>query len=324
MNPEKYVFHHMFSTDGVGCSLTFVRKDLEHKKFMPKEEMQEDAKDNFQYITELDKQALKQLTDYNYVAVDPGKNNILFMEDSHGNTLRYTKLQRRVETKAKKKREIFLKENKQYGIKEIEASLSEFSSKTCDYERFCAYLKERNKINTLLEGYYQRELWRKLRWRSFTATQKSESILINKMKRTFGKKIVIGYGSYANTQQMKHHMPTPNIGMKRLLAQHFELYTVDEFRTSKICSHCREGETCYYKKRPNPRPYRDGEVHVHGLLSCKHCSKSSRPHLLNRDVNGATNILYLMSQWIEKRRRPKAYLRGKKKTPLTQHSCSYA
>jgi len=41
-------------------------------------------------------------------------------------------------------------------------------------------LKVRNKINQELQNYYEQELFRKLRWRSHTYTQKSESILINK------------------------------------------------------------------------------------------------------------------------------------------------
>jgi hypothetical protein len=48
------------------------------------------------------------------------------------------------------------------------------------------------------------------------------------MKRTFGKKFVLGYGSF-NQTQMKNCMPTPTKGMKRLLSKHFKLYIVDEF-----------------------------------------------------------------------------------------------
>lgn len=100
---------------------------------------------------------------------------------------------------------------------------------------------------------YEKEIFRKLRWRNYTKTQWSESILINKIKRMFGKKIVIGYGSFQEKQQMKYSRPTPNIGIKRLLNRHFKVLTVDEFRTSKTCCKCLNSNTCYYKKRENPK-----------------------------------------------------------------------
>jgi len=180
---------------------------------------------------------------------------------------------------------------------------------SCNYDKFIEYLKVRNKINKELQQYYEQELFRKLRWRSHTYTQKSESILINKIKRTFGKKIVIGFGSFQQTQQMKNCMPTPNKSLKDLLSKYFNLCIVDEFKTSKMCSFCLEGETCYYKQRENPRPFREGMVNIHGLLTCTKCSKSSHSHLMNRDLNGSRNILHLMKEWIQNRKRPTIFCR---------------
>jgi len=104
-------------------------------------------------------------------------------------------------------------------------------------------------------------------------------------------------------------MSTPNKGLKDLLSKHFKLCIIDEFRTSKTCSYCIEGETCYAKQRENPRPFREGLVNVHGLLTCKKCSESSHSHLINRDLNGSRNILTLMKEWIYHRNRPTAFCR---------------
>lgn len=120
---------------------------------------------------------------------------------------------------------------------------------------------------------------------------------------------MIGFGSFQQTQQMKHCMPTPNKSLKDLLARHFNLCIVDEFKTSKMCSFCLEGETCYYKQRENPRPFREGMVNIHGLLTCTKCSKSSHSHLMNRDLNGSRNILYLMKEWIQNKKRPIMFCR---------------
>lgn len=307
MNSNRYIFNHMISTDGVGCSITFLRKDLKGKT-IPHNETSK-TKDSYRYINELSIEELNELKDYNKVAIDPGKNCLMYMIDEKGNTMRYTKMQRRIETYAKKKRIILMESMKENKIKEIEEPLAQTCSLTCKYNGFIEYLKVRNTINTKLEIYYEQELFRKFRWRSHTYTQKNESIIINKMKRLFGKKTLIGFGSFQQTQQMKHCMPTPNKGLKDLLSKHFKLYIVDEFKTSKMCSYCLEGETCYAKQRENPRPFKEGLVNVHGLLTCKKCSESSHSHLINRDLNGSRNILTLMKEWIYNKNRPTVFCR---------------
>jgi hypothetical protein len=309
MNPNKYIFNHMFSTDGIGCSLVFIRTDMKDKEIQQNNYKIDKKQDEYDYINELSNEELNHLKDYNKVAIDPGKNTIMFMTDEKGNTLKYTKLQRRIDTYSKKKRQIIMKSFYENNIKQIEQPLNQTCSMSCNYDKFIEYLKVRNKINQELQQYYEKELFRKLRWRSHTYTQKSESILINKIKRTFGKKIVIGFGSFQQTQQMKNCMPTPNKGLKDLLSKHFKLCIVDEFKTSKICSFCLDGETSYYKQRENPRPFREGIVNIHGLLTCTKCSKSSHSHLMNRDLNGSRNILYIMKEWIQNKQRPSIFCR---------------
>mgnify|MGYP000938465553 CR=1 FL=1 len=84
---------------------------------------------------------------------------------------------------------------------------------------------------------------------------------------------------------MKYKEPTKGIGMRNLLRQNkYQVYLVDEFRTSCRCSSC-EGLNEKFKVIENPKPYRSGSVLVHGLLKCKSCSG-----VWNRDCNGATNI----------------------------------
>jgi len=177
MNPNKYIFNHMFSTDGIGCSVVFIRTDLKDK---PIPQTNNSISNEYDYITELSNEELNHLKDYNKVAIDPGKNTIMFMTDEKGNTLKYTKMQRRIDTYAKKKRQIIMKSFQENNIKQIEEPLNQTCSMTCNYEKFIDYLKVRNKINQELQNYYEQELFRKLRWRSHTYTQKSESILINK------------------------------------------------------------------------------------------------------------------------------------------------
>lgn len=76
-------------------------------------------------------------------------------------------------------------------IKEIEEPLNQTCSMSCNYDKFIEYLKVRNKINKELQQYYEQELFRKLRWRSHTYTQKSESILINKINEHLVKRLLL-------------------------------------------------------------------------------------------------------------------------------------
>ena len=49
----------------------------------------------------------------------------------------------------------------------------------------------------------------------------------------------------------------------------FQTYLVDEFRTSCMCSKCEIGSCKKTMVRENPKPYRSGNVLIHGLICCK-------------------------------------------------------
>jgi hypothetical protein len=317
VNPNKYVFHHMLSTDGIGCSLTFIRSDLQGetksqlKSILKQHSEDLQNEDEFRFITELSDDELDELKAQKKVAIDPGKNCLMFMVDEEGNKLKYTKMQRRSETYAKIKRIITTKMAEENGIQKIEQKLSQVCSKTCDYQKFLEYLTVKNKVNEELKEYYKKEILRKLRWRSYTYTQKSQNKLINRMKEKFGEDLVIGFGSWNQSQQMKGSIPTPCKGMKRMLEKHFKVLIVDEYKTSKMCSFCLKGETSYCMKRKNPKPYKEGIIDVHGLLTCNKCSESGKKDRVNRDLNGSRNILYIMKEWIEKRERPEIFKRSR-------------
>ncbi len=65
------------------------------------------------------------------------------------------------------------------------------------------------------------------------------------------------------------------------------IYLVNEFRTSCMCSICKEetGRCEKFITRKNPKPYKSSNILVHGALRCKNCEA-----VWNRDVNSATNI----------------------------------
>jgi transposase len=92
----------------------------------------------------------------------------------------------------------------------------------------------------------------------------------------------------------------------------YELYLVDEFRTSCMCSICKTeigiGRCEKFQIRENPKPYKSGNILCHGLIKCQTCLG-----VWNRDVNGATNIYRIAKNAINGLERPKYLCRVKKR-----------
>ena len=115
---------------------------------------------------------------------------------------------------------------------------------------------------------------------------------------------------FEQKQHMKYKEPIKGKGMRHLFRQNnYKTYLVDEFRTSCMCSICKEevGKCEKFQIRENPKPYKSGNILVHGLIKCKTCLG-----VWNRDVNGATNIYRIAKNAINMIERPKYLCRVKK------------
>jgi len=209
-----------------------------------------------------------------------------------------------------------IKKIKTEKVIKTETLLSLYNAKSCMVKNFIKYVKMKNIVNNILTTFYQKEIFRKLKWKTYIKTQKSISNLINKIKITFKndqKKICLAYGNWNQPKQMRNYLPTPGIGLKRKLEKYFKIITVDEFRTSKICSNCNR-ELEKFMIRKNPKPYKKGYVKVHSLLRCKNviCNK-----LWDRDVNASINMVRIITNYIKNNSRPLALKRGKNNKPFT-------
>ena len=136
--------------------------------------------------------------------------------------------------------------------------------------------------------------------------------MINNFKKIFGKpeEVIITIGDWEQKKQMKYKEATKGIGMRKLFRQNnYKVYLVDEFRTSCMCSICKDetGRCEKFQVRENPKPYNRGNILCHGLLTCKKCSS-----VWNRDVNSATNIYRIAKNAINGLERPKYLCREKK------------
>ena len=63
---------------------------------------------------------------------------------------------------------------------------------------------------------------------------------MNNIKNVFGDNIVIAYGDWSRSSQMKHFMPTKNKGIRKLIEKNMKQYQYHEYNTSKKCSDCLE------------------------------------------------------------------------------------
>ena len=79
--------------------------------------------------------------------------------------------------------------------------------------------------------------------------------------------MVMGNWSAPNT---KFHEPIRGLGFRRLLKKAgFQVYLIDEFKTSRCCPTCEADSLRTFKTVPNPRPFRrqrNPTVTCHGLL----------------------------------------------------------
>ena len=290
-----YQFHNQIQTDGISCCLLFIRKDLKDKKWGSKLPVLQEQ--DFYNIEDLSKEQLDTLKERNIVGCDPGKRSLVYMMDKNGNKLQYTAPQRKRESKTKTNQRILLLERKRNGIIEKETQLSFQNSKSVDYTKFKLYLIEKNKLNKETTEFYKKEVWRKMKFRQYSYGKKSMDTFLNKIRETFGENILIGYGNWSRSTQMKHFMPTMNKGLRKLIHKKYDTITINECNTSKKCCDCNN-DLEYYKDKKGDKVFR--------LLVCSNCVSCENKKIVfrTRDANSSINIMKLTSCWIEKQERP--------------------
>ena len=315
---KNYDFDYLIKTDGLASSIILVNNvkienNIDDKKV--------------DYIDDLKKTKLNTLKNKKIVGIDPGKNTLMYCTDGD-NYLKYTQYQRRFEIKSKKYNKIINKDKKETTFKdkkknksiiELETELSSYNHKICNFEEFKKYLVQKNKLNEQLFDYYKKELYRKLKWYRFINTQRTEDNFINRFNDKFGdnKNVVIGIGDFQEKTFMKYKEPTKTKGFRKMFMKHgYEIYLVDEFRTSCRCHNCFS-ECEKFKKKTKIKDEKETSYLAHGILRCKnvnYCKNSNvkdKNLLWMRDKNGCQNIRMLADYAIKNKPRPKEFQREK-------------
>ena len=295
---KHYQFHYQLQTDGISCSLLFIRKDLKDKKWGSRVPTLQEQ--DFHNIEDLSLEQLKEVEPRNIVGCDPGKRSLVYMMDDKGNKLQYTAPQRKRESKAKTNQRILLEEKKRNNIIEKETHLSFQNSKSVDYYKFKEYLVEKDKLNKETTEFYKRDVWRKMKFRQYSYGKKSMDKFLNKIKETFGENILIGYGNWSRSTQMKHFMPTLNKGLRKQIHKKYDTITINECNTSKKCCECNN-DLSYYKHSNGNKQFR--------LLVCSGCVRPQVKQTVfkTRDANSAINIMNITKCWIDRQERPACF-----------------
>lgn len=300
---KNHCFNHQIQTDGVSCSLLFIRKEQASryrgtKTTGGKEQV-------FTYVEQLDTPILDSMKGRNIVGCDPGKMSLVYMVDENGNKLQYTAHQRKIESYAKCNTRIINDMRKRYEIHDEEAVLArlvksgECSSTTVNVAKFRKYLVEKTKMNAKVEDFYAMDTFRKMSFRQYCYATKSLDNFLNRIEEKFGKDCVIGYGDWSENKPMANFMPTMGKGLRRAVHKRFDTVTINEHKTSMLCCDCSQ-PLAHVKDKKGEDIYR--------LFCCVSC-KNKETVFRTRDVNAAVNIRKLTREWIDTRTRPIEFIR---------------
>lgn len=280
------------------------KKKEEKKKNLGKEKKEKIEYIEFPYIDEVSKTELEG----NVIFSDPGKRDLFSMIDNNNNRFTYSNKQRVKETKRLKYQRLMKNLKDKLGISEIENKLSKFNSKTCDLTKFKEYIEEKNKINEALFELYENEKFRQYKWYGYLNKRRCDDRMLNKIEDKYGKDLIIVQGDWCVTKQMRHFISTPNVGLKRKLKERFEVFNIDEYRTSCLYHKTEEkGEHLYIMDKINKKRK------LHSVLTFQMETTENeyrRFDCINRDYNGCLNIRKMFHSYIKDGTRPIRYNRG--------------
>ena len=270
--------------------------------------------EEFPYLDELHNEQISRLM-FNSIYCDPGKRDLFTFIDDDENVFKYSNKRRMRETKRLKYQKLQQNYKNKHGIPVIESELTEFNSKSCNLINFKEYIKNKNRVNIQLLDAYSKPIFRQYKWYTYINTQRSEAKLLDEIekkyaiKETDGKyrKLNIIMGDWCIEKQLRNFISTPNIHLKRLLLQRFNVYNFNEYNTSAL--HHATEEKCEHLS------FTDNTNKLRKLHSVLTFTVNGRLGCINRDLNGVKNIRKLVHYWLDHGDRPSNY--KKSSEPLT-------
>jgi len=340
-------FHHMIKTNGVACSVLFIKTDPNGISYKPiNKSLNEIFKEQsrIKYIEEVP--ITESMRSKRIITIDPGKNDLIscmaivdpsmvgqeyLWENDKGELcnkvykdvvkFRYTQRQRNHDTRKHKYTVIRQNLRKELiegkSINTIESVLSKYDSKTTDFNKFKEHILVKILVNSKLHSYYNKTIHRKLKWNTYINTRRSEDTMLNNFEKKFGnyQESLIVLGDYSEKNHKKGNEPTVTKHLRKLFKDKlYELYLIDEFRTSKLCHKCEHETENFLKVK---RITKKGVVKDLELWKLIRCKASNCLSIHNRDENATRNMMKITKAVMEGKQRPEKYKR-KDPQPETQ------
>jgi hypothetical protein len=295
----RYVFRGSITTDGEGVSIGLVRVDLhdiDGKKKQWKQAAkseQEAAKAPIPNVDDI-KGIDAALAGRKYVVVDPGKRDLHYAMDGNDpkRHLRYTQSCRRAAMKTERYRAIHKELHNtaaELGGKTIDewnAALSQFDSRAVTVQAFKDWIRAKVASVVARAQHWSCVSFRRLKFNAKVNKRRSEDTYLNKFEETFGdatERVVIVGDWSQGTNHLKHSPPTMRRGLVAALRRRqYEVWLIREFRTSKSCSSCHEGDCEPHEHKGTAR---------HGLLRCKNVTCKQ---FHNRNANATRNMIRIV------------------------------
>lgn len=317
---KKFKFDYLLKTDNLSCSLQFAIKTEEKKQRFKKGVAKGTVKDDIkkikehqkiEYIDDILANNRFALKNKKIACIDPNKGDLIYSGTYKNNklvTFRYTNNQRRKEKKTKKYskiRQILAKnatvivDNKITNITKIESIKSNYKKTESKKEKMIEYIKDMEQIDKIIEDHYKLPIFRKLNINGYINTQRSESRMINNFKKIIGEPedtvVIIGDNGLKDVV-IKGLEATISKGIIEIFKKnHYKIYVIDEFRTSKLCNGC-ENELSKFLNVKSKKPKSKGkEYKSHGILRCQSSATCNVIH--NRDKNAVKNMLKIISHY---------------------------
>lgn len=257
------------------------------------------------YFNQLPEAMLDRFKDRVVVYIDPGKRSLLTMMaviDEQPIYLTYSYRQRMKEVKTFKYRHLLHNHRELMGILEHERQF-QINAKTARLNVNTEYIKGKTELNNKVGELYQDTKFRQYQFYHYINDCRSKDNLLNSIEKVYGKNPIIVFGNWSNPKHMKYFNPTPNKCLRQKLGERFEVFEIDEYRTS--CLHHKTEKRCDNAYRLD----RKGRYHkIHAVLTYK--MENGRYGCINRDRNAVWNMKKIVDHHLECGDRPLRYRRN--------------
>ena len=229
-----------------------------------------------------------------------------------------------------------LRNNQTRSVEELEAFYSncEGNIKSLRFSSFIPKLWWKAVLRKKTLTCYQNSIWRNCRFRTYCATLASEEKLVEDIKtftnwhqfQGLDQKPILAYGDWDHKGNFTRGIaPSPGKRIRKLLARHFPIIMVNEFRTSKLCGVANCHQPLVKHRITN---HQNGQQQVlWRVKKCNQCQfysgdpqsnqNNNAPFFVNRDISAALNIRYIALHQIRSQfgYKPPAFTRRRRANP---------